>query len=319
MDDDYNFASKVLLNAKAVEKLEAEFESQLTAKNYEPNLKYFEVAIRYKDERVIPYIENVYEIGNEHLKSMCVYVLGEINSKESISKVREIYSESEGIVQYYARNQLLKTGNLETDYEIRFAFDTIPILDKRGFVKEPFLFKDVVDGRLVLRNARTDKEKENTSLAVKVVKPTKLFRDTLLDTPELNNFWYDVGKTYHSGLDNSWDWPGLPIYASMSGKVKLIWLDLSWGIMIAIESYYQGEPITQIYGHLANEITVEVGDYIEAGKLLGFVGKGMTVTNGGYRAHLHFGLERCAFDVCHLSGYHINRKRWLNPLQFIPN
>ncbi len=303
----YNFAAKVSLKAKDVEILEAEFENLIEQGIVPNDLKYFQVAIRYKDKRTLPYLKWIYQHGDQHLKAMAIYSIGGINDSSSIAFLRSLSIEK-GIVQTY-RNSALELYDGST-YN---AFDTLPILDRRNFIKEPFLFKGVSDTRLELNTSKVDSSITNTSLVKDFIPPTKYFHDSLPHTPLKNNFWFDSGSSYHSGLDNSWDWPGLPVVNAMDGKVKLIWFDLSWGVMIAIESQYNGEWLTQIYGHLGNEIFVAVGDYISAGKQIGFIGKGMTVTNGGYRAHLHYGIEKCKFESCNLSGYALEKTNWINP------
>jgi murein DD-endopeptidase MepM/ murein hydrolase activator NlpD len=47
---------------------------------------------------------------------------------------------------------------------------------------------------------------------------------------------------------------------------------------------------TTIYGHLANERLVKVGDFVRAGQQIGTIGT--TRVNGGYKPHLHFGVRQ---------------------------
>src|SRR4029077_9112778 len=53
-----------------------------------------------------------------------------------------------------------------------------------------------------------------------------------------------------------------------------------------------GKPFCSLYGHLSPMIHVRPGDVVEAGQQLGAIGRGFSVDNGGYFAHLHFGIHR---------------------------
>jgi murein DD-endopeptidase MepM/ murein hydrolase activator NlpD len=50
-----------------------------------------------------------------------------------------------------------------------------------------------------------------------------------------------------------------------------------------------GKYATTIYGHLANERLVKVGDVVRAGQQIGMIGT--TQVNGGYKPHLHLGVR----------------------------
>jgi murein DD-endopeptidase MepM/ murein hydrolase activator NlpD len=310
----YNFASDVLLDVEDVEKLENEFESIIDAGEIPKDLKYFQLAIRYKDNRIWPYLKWAFDNGDAHLKSMVVFVAAGLSNEASHLFLEDLIGKEDGVVNDYAKEALL-LRNDRAKYHV--AFDTLPILDKRKFLKEPFLFRGVSDANLKLNVSRLDTSSLNESVVKDFTWPTRCFNDSLPGTPQRKNFWFDSGNSYHSGLDNSWDWPGLPVVAVMGGKVKLVWFDLSWGVMIAIESKLDGKWLTQIYGHLGNEIFVDVGEYVSSGQRIGYVGKGMTVTNGGYRAHLHYGIEKCKFEECNLSGYALEKMDWINPRRLL--
>ena len=65
---------------------------------------------------------------------------------------------------------------------------------------------------------------------------------------------------------------------------------LQWGNLITIEHRSSdGKYVTSIYGHLAQQRLVSVGDVVKAGQIIGVVGK-PGIENGGYKAHLHFAI-----------------------------
>jgi murein DD-endopeptidase MepM/ murein hydrolase activator NlpD len=65
---------------------------------------------------------------------------------------------------------------------------------------------------------------------------------------------------------------------------------LEWGNFVVIEhKLSDGKYATTIYGHLANERLVNVGDEVRAGQQIGTIGT--TKVNGGYKPHLHLGVR----------------------------
>jgi murein DD-endopeptidase MepM/ murein hydrolase activator NlpD len=63
-----------------------------------------------------------------------------------------------------------------------------------------------------------------------------------------------------------------------------------WGNLLVIEHQYgNGLYATSIYGHLAKRL-VSVGDIVQAGQVIGAVGK-KGIENGGYEPHLHFAVR----------------------------
>ena len=127
----------------------------------------------------------------------------------------------------------------------------------------------------------------------------------------------------HIGDDVGWDREHLAVVAIAAGVVREVaWLE-SWGNLIVIEhrlpaALFAGqeavvaatnaalaEPCVDVatrvvtccslYAHLGPAIMVRPGEHVAAGRKLGAIGRHYTWENGGYRAHLHFGL--------HLGGY----------------
>ena len=67
-------------------------------------------------------------------------------------------------------------------------------------------------------------------------------------------------------------------------------LGTGWGNLLVIEHQYgNGFYATSIYGHLAKRL-VSVGDIVQAGQVIGTVGK-KGIENGGYEPHLHFAVR----------------------------
>ncbi|MEI8393470.1 MAG: peptidoglycan DD-metalloendopeptidase family protein [Rhodospirillaceae bacterium] len=96
----------------------------------------------------------------------------------------------------------------------------------------------------------------------------------------------------HVGADSSWHRPHAGIHAIAAGIVCSIACSATWGVVVVIEHQEQsGRKFCSIYAHLSPFVTVRVGDIVEAGQKIGAVGRACTWENGGYAAHLHFGLH----------------------------
>jgi len=70
----------------------------------------------------------------------------------------------------------------------------------------------------------------------------------------------------------------------------------SWGGIVIVEHVDpKGGRFCSLYGHLGPLICVKPGQVVAQGEKLGAVGISLTHTNGGYMAHIHFGIHRSAW------------------------
>jgi murein DD-endopeptidase MepM/ murein hydrolase activator NlpD len=109
----------------------------------------------------------------------------------------------------------------------------------------------------------------------------------------------------HLGADVGFYRVGEPVYAVANGVVRMSQgppkedstktkqkpaTKLEWGNFIVLEHRLSNDKYaTTIYGHLANERLVNVGDVVQAGQQIGTIGT--TRVNGGYKPHLHLGVR----------------------------
>lgn len=108
----------------------------------------------------------------------------------------------------------------------------------------------------------------------------------------------------HLGADVGWYRVGEPVFAVANGVVRVSQgspkdedkkkrkpsTSMSWGNLVVLEHRLpDGNYGTTIYGHLANERLVNVGDVVRAGQQIGTIGT--THVNGGYKPHLHLGVR----------------------------
>lgn len=130
----------------------------------------------------------------------------------------------------------------------------------------------------------------------------------------------DNGRRPHRGIDFASDY-GEPVRAVAAGTVKFAGVDWErkaliplepWGAMLVHQRHMgprglfveidHGNGVVSLYSHLAS-YAVKVGDQVEAGDLLGEVGRTGIRDSG---AHLHFGLfheGRVLDPLKHLAAY----------------
>jgi murein DD-endopeptidase MepM/ murein hydrolase activator NlpD len=333
----FNWAQKIRLDSAGVKQLEAEFENVINSgHNSAYRNEFIQVAVRYHDERVLNFWKWILQSENEHLICTALRSISRTPSTQSAEIIEPYIRHKNRIVRQFAVNALGRLGekellkknkNRETApsvlevYKANLRqkneyFEFLPVFSKSEFLKEPFIYKSVS-----LDNE--DKIKRYIDTTPRVIRsfgsayPTEKWLDSLPGTPTLNNFWRNSLSVYHAGFDNSWDWQGLPVFSVFDGVVRMIWYDVSWGVMICIESIVKGEFITTIYGHLDKRIPVAIGEKVYAGQTIGEIGGATTLVNGGYRSHLHLGIERCKFFDCNLNGYALDSNRWYSPKDFI--
>jgi murein DD-endopeptidase MepM/ murein hydrolase activator NlpD len=108
--------------------------------------------------------------------------------------------------------------------------------------------------------------------------------------------------SFHDGIDIA-NRAGTPIVAARTGRV----IETGWcsGYGYCVKLSHPGGIMTT-YGHLLNHPPVSVGQVIEAGEVLGYMGSTYDRSGGGYSTgvHLHFSIK--------VHG------RAVNPLNFLP-
>ncbi len=110
----------------------------------------------------------------------------------------------------------------------------------------------------------------------------------------------------------------MPVHAVMDGRVVLIQHEESRGCLVCIESRLRdNRPVCACYGHLSCNLDVYLGKTVKAGDKLGGIGPPFTLQNGGYRAHLHPGIEKASIGNALITGYHEDIDHWYDPIRFI--
>ncbi len=118
----------------------------------------------------------------------------------------------------------------------------------------------------------------------------------------------------------------LTVVSIGNGVVKSAEYNRNWGFAVIIEhTGTDGSKFCSLYAHLSPFIHVRKDSTVSAGEKIGSIGRHFTWENGGFGAHLQFGIYNDAFDsssICQVSyipadefakGLH----KWVNPQSFI--
>lgn len=105
------------------------------------------------------------------------------------------------------------------------------------------------------------------------------------------------GGKIHVGDDVAWRLDHETVVAIGDGIVRSVDLGRkSWGGLVVVEHVdAKGGRFCSLYGHLGPLVCVVPGEVVRQGQKLGVVGPSYSHANGGYLAHLHFGIHRGAF------------------------
>ncbi len=106
----------------------------------------------------------------------------------------------------------------------------------------------------------------------------------------------DIGKGGRSG--------DVPVVAAASGTVIRAGYDNSYGNVVMISHYIDGQVMTTVYGH-HESLFVREGQHVEKGTLLGYMGN----TGHSFGAHLHFEI--------HHGPWNGSRSNSVNPLKYV--
>ena len=110
----------------------------------------------------------------------------------------------------------------------------------------------------------------------------------------------NVWKT-HDGVDIAAD-VGTQVKSMNRGEVTEVREDALWGYTVTID---HGDGIVGYYYNLSSAVTVEEGDSVESGQIIGAVGDTAQI-EAAEPSHLHFGLKR--------------NGEWIDPINYInPN
>jgi len=142
-------------------------------------------------------------------------------------------------------------------------------------------------------------------------------------TPATSPVQLERFQGYHTGTDFE-IFPeelniDVPVHAVCSGKLLVKEYAGGYG-GVAVESCeLENNAITVIYGHLKlSSILPKTGDMINAGDMIGILGKGNSVETDGERKHLHLGFHKGT--ALNIKGYVSAKSElsgWLDPCEYV--
>ncbi len=175
---------------------------------------------------------------------------------------------------------------------------------------------------VVNADVQSDETPYSTSASTRLVTPV---RDYPFEVKEKPSFGYRTqtgdrafSKVVHVAEDVGWDQDQAAVVAVADGLIREVSCSGSWGHMLVIEHIVQRERLDidariwtrfvdsieepvlladggvrfcSLYAHLGPFIYVRPGERVTAGQKIAAIGRAHTWENGGYLAHLHFGLH----------------------------
>ncbi len=233
------------------------------------------------DASVVPAVSKCLKDKNLHVREMAANCLGRIGSGE-VEALREAHAG-------------------ETDRYVRASLEaSIALINSNSKPYEPW------EEKLV---GPKDARRVEWAWTVKGRRKFNRYDAKTLDYPEAKSFdwpisWYHGslfmafprrsfgGKSGHAGEDMAWFREGASVFAVADGLVRMVQgAGGNWGFLVLIEHRLPvGDHVCSVYGHISWDILVKPGDVVKKGQKIGTVGLSCSVENGGYGAHLHFGI-----------------------------
>ncbi len=223
------------------------------------------------------------------IKDMVVSTIGELRDSRLLQDLKLWFGTE--------KNEYLK-------HTIKYAIDVIEgkyrliFPDFKYYLTsvEPYKYKYYKSG---------DKISEYKEVYSKIYLPEKHFPIAKKFIPPIIDYYselifkgkrisFGVGdKIKHTGDDCGWFREGSSVYAVGNGIIRLIHHSPDWGFLIVIEHKLKsGDYVCSVYGHLSHLIYKHAGDVVLKGEKIGEIGLSYSVDNGGYGAHLHFGISK---------------------------
>lgn len=119
--------------------------------------------------------------------------------------------------------------------------------------------------------------------------PTPVYRDFIFPTQGIitSNFGYR-SSGMHYGMDIAKGGSTVPIVAAASGTVARAYYSSSYGNVVYLNHYINGQLYTTIYAHMRTAPAVSQGQSVSQGTFLGYQGN----TGASRGQHLHFELHK---------------------------
>jgi len=277
-----------------------------------------ECLIRYREPKLVPaFTEILAKSKKWFTRTRALYALRMIGDENVVPQVVAALGDKDSMVREAAANALGHLGGdaaraaLETRKSAEKDAYVLATLDAAldGVAKRPWATR--ADGKEWKETLDGPEGARRVAWAW-VVKGEGLFNDYLgaaIDVPVATRFSYPIQRYdedlfagfprnsfaaggNHAGEDCAWFREGSSYYAIADGVVRMVQgAGGDWGFLVVIEHRLDdGRYVTSVYGHSGADVLVKPGDRVTAGQRIATQGLSCAVENGGYGAHLHFGL-----------------------------
>ncbi len=319
--------------------------------NFHP---YLDIIFRYRDIKLIPILYKIIKTKNinPYFKIMAIHTLGEISNSSEFDNLLVLFkNETNDLKREYLANALGKIAdksqiqklkdvakNETNGYvnktliaaiekasgEQKVIIKYLPLIDTIG-LKKIVTFPSELPLKEFLFSSRIRLPSDGSPYIPKAksfIFPHMQYKlcNSVYDKVERPFNSFGLADVSHVGEDSGWLFEGMPVHSIANGRVAFIQHDESWGCLVCIESKLSnGKVICSYYGHLSANLDVYIGKVIEKGDKIGEIGPPFSFQNGGYRSHLHLGIEKSSIKNAIIAGYHDNMDHWYNPIEFISN
>ncbi|MHC4340695.1 MAG: peptidoglycan DD-metalloendopeptidase family protein [Planctomycetota bacterium] len=282
--------------------------------------KDIECLIRYREPCLVPVFAEIAKSSKRWFtRTRALYALKMLGDRAAVPAAAKALADKDAMVREAAASALGHLGgpearealeNRKGEEKDAYVAATIEsALALAGTEERPY---DDLPGGEAWKEELTGPEGARRVSWAWTVKGKKLFNSydaKTLDYPEATKFVYPVnrykedlfagyprksfgGGGTHAGEDCAWFREGSSMYSIADGLVRMVQgAGGDWGFLVAIEHRLPGgRYVVSVYGHMAFDVLVRSGDKVKAGQRIGTQALSTSVENGGYGAHLHFGL-----------------------------
>lgn len=317
--------------------------------------KYYYLIFRYRDTSLLSLWQKIIisNIDNTLLQLWFINAVAQSGVRKNLRYILPFKNSSNAIIREYVANSFGYLGTKDSitslkrwlsdeknGYVKKTIAATVDILNKGGYKSAipylPVYYDSMPRKLLFIYNKYVDNNPkysfsayDTSKRTVKTVSrcfPHQQYKWKIKNAPKAGTFGRRTAEVCHVGIDSGWLLEGLPIHSMGNGIVKLISHNFSWGTLVVVESVTENiidttkaDTVCAIYGHLSPYLNVAIGDTLHTGDKIGQIGSSVSVENGGYWAHLHFGIAYGSFMSASIVGYDRNTIFFADPLKFIPN
>ena len=314
--------------------------------------EYLDIIFRYRDTSLLPIYFSIMNSRNLHpyFKLSSIYVIGETGRAKDFNKLYAFWkSEKNDLIREYIASALGKVSDsshvpllkrmakAEKNAYVRKTLEAaisrahgvrrtriayLPLFDTIQYrrIKTYPSEKSYYEYSLVARKKVDTTLSRFIPMAKNRIFPHMQYKKcrSIYDKVKQPLHSFGLPGVGHVGEDSGWLFSGMPVHSIMDGNVALIQHEESWGCLICVESMLPNNQIVcAYYGHLSCNLDVVVGKLLKKGDKIGEIGPSFSLENGGYRSHLHLGVEKAPFKNAVIAGYNENIAHWHDPIKFI--